>query len=280
MRKTELKKEFSRKIEAGGQSGRVRYALTRLGLNTICQEGRCPNRHECYSSGTATFLIMGPGCTRNCAFCGVSNDVKPVDPGEPERVARAVELMQLKHVVITSTTRDDLPDGGLSHFIETVEAVKQRVPGCSVEVLTPDFGGRFEGVEELIEMVDVFNHNVETVPSLYERVRPGACFKTSLELLRIAAGTRVRVKSGMMVGLGETFDELIKTFKALAEAGVEILTIGQYLPPSRNHMKPARFYRLEEYHLLEERAREAGIKTVVAGPYVRSSYHAREVVES
>lgn len=286
MRKANLKKEFSRKIRAGGRAGKVRDALAELGLNTICQEGRCPNRHECYTSGTATFLIMGPGCTRNCTFCGVDGELRPPEPDEPERVARAAEKLGLKHVVITSTTRDDLADGGMSHFIKTVKAVKERLPAASVEVLTPDFGGVFDGLEQLLELVDVFNHNIETVPSLYPDVRPGACFDVSLELLHRAAAFKrenkpaLKVKSGIMVGLGESTAGLKETFERLAEAGVDILTVGQYLPPGRTHMKPVKLYRLKEYDLLRELAETSGISTVLAGPYVRSSYHAREVALS
>jgi lipoic acid synthetase len=258
----------------------VRSILRKHHLHTVCEEANCPNRGECFSSGTATFLIMGPNCTRNCTFCNVAHGrIQPLDPEEPEHVARAVDLMRLNYAVITSVTRDDLPDGGANHFARVVQAIHDLDEDIKVEVLTPDFKGRPEDVETVLEArPDVFNHNVETVPRLYGQVRPQADYRRSLKVLRIAADRGVAVvKSGLIVGVGETVGEIIQVFKDLKSAGVECLTIGQYLAPSGKHHAIRKYYTPTEFDSLAGRARECGIKSIFSAPLVRSSYHAREL---
>ncbi len=247
-------------------------------LHTVCQEANCPNRGECFSSGTATFLILGPNCTRNCAFCNISpGKTAPVDVDEPERVARAVEILKLEHAVVTSVTRDDLPDGGAGQFAEVIRAIRRRCHKTTIEVLTPDFRGVKESILTVLEASpDVYNHNVETVPGLYRTVRPAADYKRSLDLLQTVANQNAVVKSGLMVGLGETEEEMIAVFEDLGRVGVELLTIGQYLSPSANHHPVVRYYSPSEFSRLAELAERSGIKSVFAGPLVRSSYHAGE----
>lgn len=246
-------------------------------LHTVCQEANCPNRGECFSSGTATFLIMGPKCTRNCRFCDVTpGKTSPLDLNEPERVAETVELLKLRHAVVTSVTRDDLPDGGAGQFALVIEAIRARRPSTTIEVLTPDFKGNREAAEKVFEAVpEVFNHNVETVARLYTEVRPQADYRRSLTLLnwgREYGG--MAVKSGLMVGLGETVEELEEVFHDMARHGVEFLTIGQYLAPSPDHYPIRKYYHPEEFDRLAVKAREAGIGNVFSAPLVRSSYHA------
>jgi lipoic acid synthetase len=249
--------------------------LNDLHLNTVCQEANCPNRGECFNRGTAVFLLMGPVCTRNCGFCNVqTGKPKPLDPQEPNRVAEASRRMSLRHVVITSVTRDDLVDGGAAHFAETVLAVRSALPKATIEILTPDFRGSEDSLRIVMSArPDVFNHNVETVPRLYPRVRPSADYTRSLTLLKSASAyDRTLIKSGLMVGLGETSAELEQVFRDLAESHVSLLTIGQYLSPSSTHLPIARFVppeEFDEYRLMGERA---GIASVFAGPLVRSSY--------
>jgi lipoic acid synthetase len=247
-------------------------------LHTVCQEANCPNRGECFSSGTATFLILGPNCTRNCSFCNISSGMTaPVDIDEPERVARAVEILRLEHAVVTSVTRDDLPDGGAGQFAEVIRAIRRKSNITTIEVLTPDFRGAEKSILTVLEASpDVYNHNVETVPSLYRTVRPAGNYRRSLALLQMVANHKVVVKSGLMVGLGETEDELIEVFEDLGRVGVELLTIGQYLSPSANHHPVVRYYGPSEFDRLAELAGRSGIESVFAGPLVRSSYHAAE----
>lgn len=257
----------------------VQSLLKEHNLHTVCQEANCPNRGECFSSGTATFLIMGPNCTRNCAFCNVTpGKAAPLEEREPAQVARTVKILGIKHAVITSVTRDDLPDGGAAHFVKVIQAIRDLNNQISIEVLTPDFKGVFDHVRTVLEArPDIFNHNVETVPRLYQAVRPGAIYVRSLDVLRFAADDgRAAVKSGLMVGLGETVEELKDVFADLHTAGVTFLTIGQYLAPSKNHHPVIRYYHPAEFEELAARAREIGIKSVFSGPLVRSSYHARE----
>ncbi len=261
----------------------VQALLKQHDLHTVCQEANCPNRGECFSSGTATFLIMGPNCTRNCRFCNVtSGAIRKLDPEEPSRVAEAVKIMNLKHAVVTSVTRDDLPDGGAGHFAEVIRAVRAASPGTTIEVLTPDFQGSREALNTVFaESPEVFNHNVETVKRLYPDVRPQAVYERSLAVLdsaRTFGG--MMVKSGLMVGLGETEDELVTTFEDLKRAGVESLTIGQYLAPSKRHYPIQKYYRPDEFSALAEKAELAGIRHVFAGPLVRSSYNAAEQFRS
>lgn len=257
----------------------VQSLLKEHNLHTVCQEANCPNRGECFSSGTATFLIMGPNCTRNCSFCNVTpGQAAPIEDEEPARVARTVELLGISHAVITSVTRDDLPDGGAGQFTKVIRAIRELKRDISIEVLTPDFKGIFDHIGLVLDArPDIFNHNVETVPRLYRTVRPGAGYKRSLEVLRYAADdARAAVKSGLMVGLGETVAELQEVFADLHTAGVAFLTIGQYLSPSKKHHPVIRYYHPSEFEALASKAREKGIKSVFSGPLVRSSYHAGE----
>jgi len=249
-----------------------------LGLHTVCQEARCPNLGECWGHKTATFMLLGDSCTRNCAFCAVRHG-RPlaVDPGEPARVAAAVERLGLRHVVVTSVNRDDLPDGGAAHFAATARAVKERVPACRVEVLVPDFQGDRAAVEAVaVSPIDIFNHNLETVPRLYKRVRPGARYERSLGMLGAARTARppLLTKAGLMLGLGEEEDEVIRVFGNLRAVGCDILTLGQYLRPSADHLPVERYVRPEEFAALGRRALALGFRHVESGPLVRSSYHA------
>jgi len=267
---------------------RVRDLVGRLSLHTVCEEARCPNIYECWGEhGTATFMILGEICTRRCGFCAVtSGRPRPgVDAEEPEHVAAAVAAMALRHVVLTSVDRDDLPDGGARHWAAVVSAVQRRNPDCGVEVLTPDF----RGVPEALDVVlaarpAVFSHNVETVPRLYRTARPGSRYDRSLALLAEASRRRDageyagRVKTGIMVGLGETASEVRATLRDIRATGVEVLTIGQYLQPSKKHLPVSRFVPPEEFAAHRAFALELGFAHCEAGPLVRSSYHAHEHV--
>jgi len=265
------------KVRGFGGAGfnRVSSLISDLSLKTVCQEANCPNRGECFNRGTAVFLIMGPNCTRNCRFCDVKSGLPcELDADEPRRVAEASRRLELRHVVITSVTRDDLHDGGAAHFAATVTEVRRALPQATIEVLTPDFRGREEALEIVIKSnPDVFNHNIETVPSLYSQVRPGADYVRSLSLLKRASLYEgLLVKSGLMVGLGETRPELYEVFQNLADNGVSLLTIGQYLAPSPLHFPVVRFVPPEEFDEYRYAAEGAGIASVFSGPLVRSSY--------
>ena len=256
----------------------TRAIVKRLGLHTVCEEARCPNIGECWGHRTATFMLLGDTCTRNCAFCAVSHG-RPlaVDADEPQRVARAVAHLGLRHVVITSVNRDDLPDGGATHFASTARAIKQLVPRTRVEVLVPDFQGDVGAIRTVVESpIDILNHNIETVPRLYKRVRPGARYARSLELL--AEGRRTRpgclTKAGLMLGLGEGTDEIHRVFSDLRNVDCDILTLGQYLRPSSEHLQIERYVTPEEFAVLKEEALRMGFRHVESGPLVRSSYHA------
>jgi lipoic acid synthetase len=252
-------------------------------LHTVCQEARCPNLFECWSQGTATFLILGDICTRHCGFCSVTKgQPKPPDPQEPENLAGAVERLRLDYAVVTSVDRDDLPDQGAGHFARTIHAVKRRLPNCKVEVLIPDFSGR----QDLLEIVlracpEVLGHNIETVEPLYRRIRPGAAYGQSLKILKDAVRYRERadltmaVKSGIMVGLGERIDQVLGTLRDIAGTGCDMMTIGQYLKPKRNALPVERFYTPEEFDYLREEGLSYGFRHVESGPLVRSSYHAK-----
>ena len=270
-----------RPVECGPGLRQVEGLLEREGLNTVCVGAKCPNRGECYSAGTATFMILGARCTRDCAFCAVpTGGVEPPEPGEPEAVARAAAGMGLKHVVVTSVTRDDLPDGGAEHFARTIRAVRARLPGATVEVLTPDFGGRRADVEVVLaEMPDVFNHNVETVGRLYATVRPQADYHRSLAVLRQAAEAGIPTKSGFMVGLGETTAEVLELMRDLRGAGCSLLTAGQYLRPNEGNAPVERYWEPGEFGQLEVKARGMGFEAVAAAPLVRSSYFAHGMLE-
>jgi lipoic acid synthetase len=270
-----------RGVECGPELRQVEGLLEREGLNTVCVGAKCPNRGECYSAGTATFMILGARCTRECAFCAVpTGGVGPPEPGEPDAVARAAAGMGLKHVVVTSVTRDDLPDGGAEHFARTIRAVRRELPGATVEVLVPDFGGRTADVEVVLaERPDVFNHNVETVERLYASVRPQADYARSLAVLEQAAAAGVPAKSGFMVGLGEAPAEVEELMRDLRGAGCSLLTVGQYLRPGERNAPVERYWEPAEFERLEERAREIGFEAVAAAPLVRSSYFAHRMLE-
>lgn len=256
----------------------TRRLLEGLKLTTVCAEARCPNLSECWTRGTATFMILGQHCTRRCGFCAVSTArPEPVEPDEPQRLAEAAEHLGLRHVVITSVARDDLPDEGAGHFARCVQATRRRLPEATIEVLVPDFHARSELIQTVVEAApEVFNHNIETVASQQQRIRPAARYERSLDVLRIAkrlAPAR-KTKSGIMVGLGETHDELIQTFADLAAVGCDMLTIGQYLRPSEAHLPVERFYPPDEFDELANAAKAAGFEAVASGPFVRSSYFA------
>ncbi|MCD6360638.1 MAG: lipoyl synthase [Armatimonadetes bacterium] len=261
----------------------TRELLAHLGVHTVCEEAMCPNIGECYGSHTATFMILGDTCTRNCRFCAVRKGTPaPVDPDEPERVARAARELGLRFVVVTCVTRDDLPDGGAGQFVRTIEALRSTLTEVGIEVLTSDFQGREEPLLEVLRArPTVFNHNVETVRRLQPQVRPLAGYDRSLEVLRRAAAHDPApvVKSGLMVGLGETPDEVDETLKDLARAGCSIVTIGQYLQPSPKHLPVARYVEPAEFEEYERMGLAHGLKRVVSGPFVRSSYCAAQAAD-
>jgi len=268
----------------GGESYReIKETMRGLSLHTVCEEARCPNIGECWNNRTATFMILGNVCTRSCGFCAVLTG-KPMelDFDEPDRVADAAKKMGLKHAVITSVNRDELPDGGASIFAATIRAIRREVPGCAVEVLTPDFKGNRDAIATVIDArPDTFNHNIETVPRLYPAVRPQAKFKRSLEVLRYAKELNPDglTKSGFMVGLGEVREEMLQTMRDLREHEVDILTIGQYLRPTEDHLPMSRYYTPREFADLRKEGFAMGFKHVESGPLVRSSYHAHEQTE-
>jgi lipoic acid synthetase len=267
------------RVPGAGVAASVSRLVRDMGLNTVCEEAHCPNRGECWAHGTATFLILGDVCTRACAFCAVKSGrpAGPPDPDEPRRVAEAIAGMRLAHAVLTSVSRDDLPDGGAASFAACVREIRLRAPGCRVEVLIPDFRGDERALAGVIEArPDVLNHNVETVPRLYGSVRPQAHFERSLEVLRRSHAAGLLAKSGLMLGLGEESQEIHATLVRLRAAGVDMLTIGQYLRPSQAHLPVRRYYTPEEFDGLGEQARRLGFRQVASGPLVRSSYHARE----
>ncbi|HEY3169652.1 MAG TPA: lipoyl synthase [Thermoanaerobaculia bacterium] len=272
-----------------GEYEEVRAMMRRLSLVTVCEEARCPNIHECWArERTATFMLMGDVCTRTCGFCAVTQG-RPgaLDPEEPDRVARAVEELGLSHAVVTSVNRDELPDGGAAHFAETIRAIRRRVPGCTVEVLIPDFCGNWEALDVVLrEVPEILNHNLESVGRLYRRVRPQARYERSLELIARADARRredqtaMKTKSGVMVGLGETMDELIGALADLRASGCDIATIGQYLQPHAHRLPVERYYTPEEFEMLRREGERLGFLRVESGPLVRSSYHARRALES
>jgi lipoic acid synthetase len=271
------------RLPSGESYFRLKGILRGLSLNTVCEEARCPNVAECWGQGTATFMILGDVCTRACGFCAVKTGLPQyLDRGEPERVAEAVSAMGLAHAVVTSVNRDELSDGGASIFAATIGAIRSRCPETTIEVLIPDFKGSRESLETVLAAgPDILNHNVETVPRLYKRVRPGANYAQSVELLRrvkeIAPGTVS--KTGMMLGLGESSVEVEQAMQDLvSRAAVEVLTLGQYLQPTAEHLPVARFVHPDEFRVLARRGMEIGFRHVEAGPLVRSSYHAARQV--
>ena len=275
-----------RSLPRGAGAGAVIDTLDELGLATVCHSARCPNRAECFAAGTATFLILGDICTRHCTFCAVAGgEPQPLRDDEPVAVAEAAARWDLKHVVITSVTRDDLPDGGASHFAATIQAVRDRLPSAQIEVLVPDFQGDESAISAVIAAgCNVFNHNIETAERLYPIVRPEADHRRSLDVLahaRTAAGERALwIKSGLMVGLGEHDDDVLQVMRNLRRVGCDLLTIGQYLQPTDDHLSVERFVPLEQFDRWRGAALAMGFSAVAAGPYVRSSYHAATMIRA
>ncbi len=263
---------------------RVKETIAELGLTTVCDEAKCPNRVDCFSRGTATFMILGDSCTRDCRFCAVSHaEPGTPDPDEPRRLVEAVGRLGLEYVVITSVTRDDLPDEGAGHFAETIGAIRAGLPNVGIEVLTPDFSGRPELVDVVLKAgPDVFSHNIETVRRLYKEVRPQADMERSLRVLEHAAGAQYDglIKSSLMLGFGETRLEVDATLRDLRRAGTEIAYVGQYLRPSKGHLRVQRFVPPEEFDDIRETALGMGFAWVSAGPFVRSSYEAERAAQA
>ena len=262
----------------------MRALLRRHGLNTVCQGALCPNQGECFVQGTATFLLLGRTCTRNCTFCAIPSEDRPPapDPQEPERVALAAAELELKHAVITSVTRDDLEDGGASHFAETVKALKRNDPRVIVEILIPDFQGSLSALQTVVDSdPDIINHNLETVPRLYPEVRPQAVYSRSIDLLKRIKGINPEkiTKSGLMLGLGEEKEEVLQVMADLRTVSCDLLTLGQYLQPSGRHHRVARYVQPEEFEALRQEGEKMGFKAVFSAPLVRSSFHAAEVFE-
>ncbi len=272
---------LKRKLPQSPVYENVRGLVKKNKLHTVCEEAKCPNQFECYSNGTSTFMIMGDKCTRNCGFCSVSgNPLEPPDYEEPFRIGKTVHLMNLDYVVITSVTRDDLTDGGASFFAETVKEIKRRKSDTLVEILIPDFKGCEKSLKTVLDAKpDVLNHNIETVRSLYSKVRPEADYNRSLNLIYKSSRLEplIPVKTGLMTGLGEEMAELAETFKDIKKCGCNMLTIGQYLQPSKKHLNVEKYITPEEFDVLKEKALSSGIKSVASGPFVRSSYKAAEM---
>ncbi len=272
-----------RPIQTDKSYSETHNALKKNGLHTVCEDAKCPNRHECWNHGTATIMILGNICTRACTFCSIATG-KPngLDLLEPDRVAVAVEKMGLSHVVITSVTRDDLADGGAEIFGQTVERVKERIPDITVEVLTPDFWGRKEKLYRVLDAGPiVFNHNIETVKRLQRAIRSGATYDRSMKILRYASEhSDIKIKSGIMLGLGESNDEVMQTIQDLYSNGVRLLTIGQYMQPTKDHAVMRRYVEPREFVELEDAAYAIGFDAVASGPLVRSSYRADKMVHA
>ncbi len=259
----------------------VRKILKTKCLNTVCENARCPNKNECYTKNTATFLIMGNDCTRNCKYCNIScARPEPLDLEEPKHVAEAVQALGLKYAVITSVTRDDLPDGGAEHFANCIYEIRKLCPDTKIEILTPDFKGNKDCLDTIIKAhPDVFNHNIEAVRDIFKSVRPQGDYECSLEVLKyVKDNSDILTKSGLIIGLGETFEQIEQTLIDLKNVGCDIVTIGQYIQPSKHHLEVAKYYTPEEYDKLRELANKVGIKNHQIGPLVRSSYRAAELV--
>ncbi|MGW8257969.1 MAG: lipoyl synthase [Thermoguttaceae bacterium] len=279
---TPLPRWLKRNVPKGNADHFTAKVIGRLGLQTVCDHARCPNRMECYSRKTATFMILGAICTRSCRFCGVRKGrPRPVDPDEPRRVAEAAKTLGLKHVVITCVTRDDLPDGGAAHFVRTIDELRRRTT-ATVEALPSDFGGNRAAVDRLIEAApEVYNHNTETVPRLFAEVRGNkADYEWTLEMFHHirARNPRIHLKTGLMLGLGETVEELLDTLADLLDAGCRMLTLGQYLRPGPAQVPVVRYLAPEEFDELGRTARQMGFTQVASGPLVRSSYHAENML--
>jgi lipoyl synthase len=279
-----LPRWLKRNVPKGDAGQGTARLMDELRLATVCRHARCPNRMECYAEKTATFMILGDVCTRGCGFCGVTRGrPRPVDSDEPRRVAEAVRRLGLAHVVVTAVTRDDLPDGGAEHFCRTIAAIRQAT-AATIEVLPSDFAGNRDAVDRLLDAApEVYNHNMETVPRLYRRVRgPRADYRWTLDIFRRikARDPAVRTKSGLMLGLGETVEELLDALADLSASGCEMLTLGQYLRPADDRLPVVRYVPPEEFEHLGRLARALGFRQVSAGPLVRSSYHARAMAEA
>ncbi len=259
----------------------VRRILSQLRLHTVCESAECPNLGECFSMRTATFMIMGNVCTRNCRFCAVKSGIpEPLESNEPDRLARAAEYLGLSHIVVTSVTRDDLADGGANHFARTIISLREATSTSTVEVLVPDFVGSREAIEVVVRSrPDIFNHNLETVPRLYEKVRPQANYQRSLEILRLVKELDgdILTKSGLMLGLGETDEEILMVMNDLRQVDCDFLTIGQYLRPSEDHVPVARFIPPAEFEEIAVKGREMGFRGIASAPFVRSSYRAADL---
>ena len=274
------------KVKAPGGPNylRLKQLMRELELNTVCEEAHCPNVGECWEHGTATFMILGDVCTRNCAYCAVAHGRPPkFDPAEPERVAQAVAEMRLQHAVITSVDRDDLPDYGAWAFAETIRQIKAQTPSCSVEVLVPDFQGNEDSIHAVLDAnPDIYNHNTETVPRLYKRCRPGGRYERVMRIFTAAKrlAPHIPTKTGIILGMGETNEEVLAVMRDLRAVDVDILTLGQYLRPSDAHIKLDRYVTPDEFRMLREEGMAMGFRHVESGPLVRSSYHAWEQVQA
>lgn len=274
------------KVRAPGGANYIRLKglMRELNLHTVCEEAHCPNVGECWEHGTATFMVLGDVCTRNCAYCAVTHGRPPVyDVEEPSRVAAAIAHMNLRHAVITSVDRDDLPDFGAFIFAETIRQIHERVPGCSVEVLVPDFQGSEASIRSVLEAgPEIYNHNTETVPRLYKRARPGGRYERVMQIFRYArtVAPHIPTKTGLILGMGEMMEEVLQVMRDLRAVEVDILTLGQYLRPSNDHLPIDRYYTPGEFAQLREAGLEMGFRHVEAGPLVRSSYHAWEQVQA
>jgi lipoic acid synthetase len=271
---------FKVRLQQGPDYRDIRQVVDRLGLHTICEEARCPNIWECWNNRTATFLILGDICTRRCHYCSVTTGKPlPVDHDEPSRVAQAVQAMRLQHAVITSVNRDELDDGGATIFAETIRQIRQLTPTCTVEVLVPDFEGSAPALQAVVdERPDILNHNIETVERLFPSIRPQGKYRRSIELLERAKQAGMTTKSGLIVGMGETEEEIRQVMRDLRSVGCDILTIGQYLQPTRDHLLVTRFYHPEEFVAFKTEARALGFRHVESSPMARSSYHAADQV--
>jgi lipoic acid synthetase len=272
------------KAPGGPNYMRLKHLMRELDLHSVCEEAHCPNVGECWEHGTATFMILGDVCTRNCAYCAVAHGRPPkYDIAEPHRVARAIAEMGLQHAVITSVDRDDLPDFGAWVFAETIRQIHERIPGCSVEVLVPDFQGDEDSIRAVLEAgPEIYNHNTETVPRLYKKARPGGRYPRVMEIFRYAKriAPDIPTKTGMILGMGETIEEVVAVMRDLRAVDVDILTLGQYLRPSDAHIALDRYYTPQEFRQLYEIGMEMGFRHVESGPLVRSSYHAWEQVQA
>ncbi|MGH7602490.1 MAG: lipoyl synthase [Gemmatimonadaceae bacterium] len=272
------------RVPGGPNYVRLKHLMRELDLHSVCEEAHCPNVGECWEHGTATFMILGDVCTRNCAYCAVAHGRPPkYDIAEPERVAQAIAEMGLQHAVITSVDRDDLPDFGAYIFAETIRQIHDRIPGCSVEVLVPDFQGSEDSIRAVLEArPEIYNHNTETVPRLYKKARPGGRYPRVMEIFRYAKriAPDIPTKTGMILGMGETIEEVVTVMRDLRDVDVDILTLGQYLRPSDAHIALDRYYTPQEFRRLYEIGMEMGFRHVESGPLVRSSYHAWEQVQA